>query len=447
MRTITAIGLGAILLWGCAVTPPATAQPDTSDPDLVGTWQATEDYFRPLILIEPGAGGGIKAYLTDASLSKDAPFSEATVRGDSLLLALDRLSIGFSGRVVTETRIEGTYTQGGQTVALTLVPTELGQAERPQNPQSPVPYSSSDITFEGAAGVRLGGTLTVPEGQGPFPAAVLLQGSGLSDRDAEVGGHKTFLVLADHLTRAGIAVLRYDKRGDVDLDGLTRDAEGAARYLANRPEVDPARVGLVGHSEGALIAPRAVGLAGGAFLVLLAPPAVPVGDALVEQNARLAAASGAPDSYVGSVRSLMRRVVEAAGSDADSVAAAAEIEAAFSEQGLSGDALEASVRAHMSPLFRDLAGYDPGPALRDAEVPVLAVLGSVDLFTPPEENAGPLREALAGRGTVRVVEGLNHWLQPAGTGLPDEIERIETTVDPAVLVLVADWIREQATAD
>ena len=446
MRNLFSLTFATLLFWGCAAGSRASAQQSISNADVEGAWQAEEDYFRAVILIERGDGGDLAAYLTDASRSRDTPFSETAVRGDSVFLALDRMSIEFRGRLGAGRRIEGVYTQGDQAVPLTLVPADPGRDNRPQTPRPPFPYALEEVAFEAASGVLLVGTLTVPDGDGPHSAVVLLQGSGLADRDAEIGGHRMFAVLADRLTRSGVAVLRYDKRSEASLDGLTRDAEAAVRYLRARPEVDAARVGVVGHSEGALVAPRAASTAGGAFIVLLSPPATPLGDALVEQNARLAAASGAPEPYVTSVRSLMARVVTAARSGADSAAVTSEIRSAFAEAGVSGDALDARVGAHTSLAFRTLVSYDPGPALGSVRVPTLAVVGSLDLFTPPEETEAPLRAALGERGTVRVIAGMNHWLQPAATGLPDEIEQIETTVSPEVLDLVTVWIKAHTSA-
>lgn len=450
--TFRLVALAAVLVAVFAAFPDARAQ-GTVD-DVVGAWSAEEDYFRAVILIERDADGALVAFFSDAARNRGASLSGVEVRGDSLFLAAAEVDAAFRGAFSADgPTIRGTWTQGEQTVPLTLTP--VGVAAGGAATGEPAPYSSEEVTFDSAPRVVLAGTLTVPEGEGPFPAVVLLQGSGLSDRDARVGRHRTFSVLADHLTRRGVAVLRYDKRGGgrstgdaaaMGLHDLARDAEAAVRFVRSRLAVAPGQVGLIGHSEGALVAPLAADPAGADFLVLLAPPVTPTGPALVEQNARLAAASGAPLSAVESVRSMMGRVVAAAGSDADSATVAAEVRSAFANSGLSGDALDATVRAHTSPLFRDLARYDPGPALRSVEVPTLAVFGSLDLFVP-EENVDPLRASLDERGTIHVVEGMNHWLQPATTGLPDEIERIEETVSPAVLTLITQWVERQTLSE
>ncbi|MDT0630591.1 alpha/beta hydrolase family protein [Rubrivirga litoralis] len=450
MRAVLAVGL--ILAGACLAVPGVSAQ--TEGADVVGAWRAVEPYFPPTLLVERNAGGDLVVYLTDASQARDNPFSAAAVRGDSLLLALDRLSMTFRGRISRDgEQIVGTFTQGDRSVPLTLVPAAVDDPTRiwrPQTPLPPHPYASTDVTFASDAGVELSGTLTVPEGAGPFPGVVLLQGSGTTDRDAEIEGHRPFLVLADHLARHGVAALRYDKRdgdgpaGGARLDDLTRDAEAALRALSAQPTVDPARVGIVGHSEGGLVAPRA---AGASFLVLLAAPATPIGDALAEQTPRLVAATGAPASEVDAARSVMAEVVAAARSDADSADAARRVRAAFAGAGWSGEALDGAVRAHTSRPYRDFVRYDPAPALRAVRVPTLAVVGSADLFTPPDANEPALRDALGSRGTVVVVDGVNHWLQPATTGLPDEIGRTETTVAPAVLDLLTEWITAQATAE
>ncbi len=450
--TIRLAALAAVLVAAPAVFPDALAQGTVGG--VVGAWSAEEDYFHAVILIEWDAIGSLVVFFSDKGLNRGASLSGVEVRGDSLFLAAAEVDAAFRGAFSGDgPTIRGTWTQGEQVVPLTLTP--VGGAAGGAATGEPAPYSSEEVTFDSDPDVVLAGTFTVPEGAGPFPAVVLLQGSGLSDRDARIGRHRTFFVLADRLTRRGVAVLRYDKRGGgrstgdaaaMGLHDLARDAEAAVRFVRSRPAVAPDRVGLIGHSEGSLVAPLAVGPAGADFLVLLAPPATPTGPALVEQNARLAAASGAPPSVVESVRSMMERVVAATGSDVDSAAVAAEVRSAFATSGLSGDALDATVRAHTSPLFRDLARYDPEPALRSVEVPTLAVFGSLDLFVP-RENEDPLRASLGDRGTIHVVEGMNHWLQPATTGLPDEIERIEETVSPAALTLITEWIERQTLSE
>ena len=178
-----------------------------------------------------------------------------------------RIGGTFQGALGADARtLSGDWSQGGRSTPLTFTLRGRGAAgptvRRPQTPQKPYPYRDEDVAYPSAPGVRLAGTLTLPPGRGPFPAAVLIAGSGPHGRDEEVFGHKLFLVLADHLTRSGIAVLRYDKRGlggsSGDYRGATSadfaaDAEAAAAYLRRRPEIDPRRIGLIGHRRSRAI--------------------------------------------------------------------------------------------------------------------------------------------------------------------------------------------------
>jgi len=232
------------------ITLPAGAQQTSSDSILVGTWSAEEEeaHFRPVIRLERAADGSLVAFLANDAQQKGTPFSETRLRGDSLLLRSDRMRARFRGTVATEEWvIEGTWSQGKRSATLTLTPvdesatatTGSSPQRRPQHPERPYPYRTEQVTFKSRAGnVTLAGTLSFPNGEGPHPAVVLLQGSGESGRDYAYRGHKFFLVLADHLTRQGIAVLRYDLRGvgksegrlsGATLEDLARDAASALR--------------------------------------------------------------------------------------------------------------------------------------------------------------------------------------------------------------------------
>jgi len=388
------------------------------------------------------------------------------------------MSAQFEGIVSVEQRvIEGTWNQGERSANLTLTPVEKAAADetasttptRPQHPERPYPYRTQEITFKSDAdGATLAGTLSMPEEEsspekeGPHPAVVLLQGSGENGRDYAYQGHKFFLVLADHLTRQGIAVLRYDLRGvgesegrlsGASLEDLARDAASALRFLKNRPGVDPTRVGLIGHSMGGMIAPRIHGqFEQTAFLVLLAPPSLPGHQVLSRQRARIADVSGASPTEVDSIRRQSRQVFEIIRSDRDSTDVASQLRpilqegSARQEGGARSDRLQLKVEANTSPWFRDFARYDPRPALRQVDVPILALFGGRDLGVPPQQNAGPMRAALADsppdRVSVRVLEELNHRMQPVKTEQSSEVREIETTVAPEVLEQLTRWIGE-----
>ncbi|WP_263834829.1 alpha/beta hydrolase family protein [Salinibacter sp.] len=409
---------------------------------VVGAWSGplkvggTE--LRIVFHIEPGEDGLTATMDSPDQGATGIPVSDVAVVGDSVTLAVDRIGGVYTGALADgDTKIDGQWTQGGQSFPLTLTPTaeaDTGPPPRPQHPEPPYPYAADSVTFRNeAAGLGLAGTLTRPEGEGPHPAVVLVSGSGPQDRNSEVFNHKLFHVLADHLTRQGIAVLRYDERGvgasEGRFDGATSeefatDVAAAVRFLRSRPGVDADATGLVGMSEGGLVAPMVhTRFEPVDFLVLMAGPSVPGHEILVEQSARIAAAQGAPSGAVDSIRAVQRRTLE----------------------GVATDRVRSQIEQATDPWFRFFVGYDPAPTLRQVDVPVLALYGSKDLQVPAGQNVGPMRAALQASpsddATVRVLDGLNHLFQPAETGLPSEYAQIDTTMAPTALETISAWIR------
>jgi pimeloyl-ACP methyl ester carboxylesterase len=330
-----------------------------------------------------------------------------------------------------------------------------------------------DVRIAASDRVTLAGTVTVPEGEGPFPAVVLVTGSGPQDRDETLLGHKPFAVLADHLTRHGVLVLRYDDRGfgestgdfaAATSDDFADDARAAVSWLAARPDV--ASVGVLGHSEGGLVAPMVANASDAVdFVVLLAGPAVPGAEILAEQARLIGVASGISEAGAEAWSAAYMRALDlltAVPLDApvppdtaeafkDALRAAALLlpDADRAILGVTGERLEATLDALLAtvqtPWFRRFLVYDPQPALRALDVPTLALFGAKDLQVPPEQNAGPMRTALAASASPRheviVFEHLNHLFQTAETGGIQEYARIEETMSPVVLTAVADWIR------
>ena len=349
--------------------------------------------------------------------------------------------------------------------------------DRPQEPKPPYPYPVTEVTFPGGAnGVMLAGTLTLPPpamGDGPFPAAILISGSGPNDRDETILRHKLFLVLADSLTRRGLAVLRYDKRGIGKSTGnyaqatsrdFADDAGAAFSYLKTQPRVNAAKIGLIGHSEGGLIAPMVAAKSPDvAFLVLLAGPGVPGERIIAEQVALIGKAEGASDADLAKSQALETKILAVAAREPNPVNAQTEIEAlmrqavatetpaqkkAFGDQEpfIRAESAEASL-----PWMHYYLTYDPAPTLKQVHCPVLALDGSKDLQVPPAENLAAIGAALKAGGnadiTTTELPGLNHLFQTAKTGSPSEYGRIEETMAPVVLSTVENWIaaREDLT--
>ncbi len=364
--------------------------------------------------------------------------------------------------------LTGTFTQAGSSSPMNLERQE-GAApvlERPQEPSPPFPYDVEEVSFTGGGDFALAGTLTTPRGAGPFPGAVLVSGSGPQDRDETLLGHKPFWVLADHLTRQGIAVLRYDDRGVAASEGdfatattadFADDALAAIDFLAAAPRIDASGVGIVGHSEGGIVGPLAASRSEQVdFVVMLAGPGVQGIDVLVEQGRLINAAAGVPPAiaaFNGRIQTGMAEVVRTV-EDRDLAAEQMgavmreEVEGlepdlrALVEGSLTEEAIEANVTQMNSAWFRYFLHHDPRPALERVSVPVLALFGERDLQVPPQQSAQAVEDALADNpdATVEVLPGLNHLFQEAETGAPAEYQQIEQTMSPLALGRVGEWI-------
>lgn len=331
-----------------------------------------------------------------------------------------------------------------------------------QEPKPPFPYRVEEVTIDSKAGVRLSASLTIPTGVGPFPAVVLVCGSGPHDRNGGGGAWKPFLVLADYFARHGIATIRYDKRGVAQSTGsyatstsldFADDAESAVHYVASHRAIDPRHVGILGHSEGGMIAPIvATRSASVAFAILLAAPALP-GDTLMLRQVEIrdTAAGKDPDSDPDLRENrLLYAALRAARDSAD---AASRLETAVatllagtpqSLQDAASQRLNRKRAILLTPFWRFLAVYDPRPTLRQLRKPVLAVTGTLDSQAPSKENLPEIAAALrdAGNSDVSTVEmpGLNHFFQNAIGIPPARYDQIDEIMAPRALVVITDWL-------
>ncbi|ADK99324.1 alpha/beta hydrolase family protein [Brevundimonas subvibrioides] len=435
-------------------------QAEAAQTDLAGRWEGALTVggtALPIVIrVEPGPGGLVTVMDSPAQNVRGLPVAGLTRSGGTVRFTVPAARGGFEGAVSADGGTwTGVWTQGAGSLPLILTraaaTAEPAGPNRPQTPRPPFPYAAEAVTFRNdGAGIALAGTLTLPEGTGPFPAVVLLTGSGAQDRDETILDHKPFAVWADALTRRGIAVLRYDDRGVGGSGGggpnettgdFATDAQAAIAFLRTRPEIDPARIGLMGHSEGGATAPLAVrNGAPAAFVVLLAGPAMPGAEIIIEQAVRIATASGQTPAQVVELRQLQSRIMAAvlANKD-DGPAAAAAAQAVLVEAGIPTEQARGSTAAIASGWYRSFVAYDPGPALSALTVPLLAVYGEKDLQVPADLDAGALRR-LQPAAEIVILPGLNHLMQTATTGLPGEYGTIEETVSPAALATVTDWV-------
>ncbi len=455
LATLSLAGLG-----------PAGAQEPAEQKGVVGHWVGTLSAMgtelRLVFHIERNGEDGLSGTMDSPDQGAyDLRLSSVTDEDGAVVFSLASLGGEYRGQLSSDgSSIEGSWSQGGATFPLPLERStaEALAPERPQEPQPPLPYESVDVQIDNdEAAVRLAGTLTIPAGQGPHPAVVLISGSGPQDRDETVFGHRPFLVLADHLTQNGVAVLRYDDRGIGESTGdfgiattldFVSDALAAAAFLADRPEVDPAKVGFVGHSEGAIVAPLAANRSDGiAFAVLLASTGVDGRELLVMQGKAINRASGVPEAVLEERARVQAELLDAVMAADDNVAAAEAARAILASAGVTGAAAEGQVRALLTPWMAFFLTYDPLPALRETSVPVLVLNGELDTQVPPAENLVPVEQALleGGNGdvTAEVMPRLNHLFQTAETGAPAEYAGIEETFSPVALQRISDWILER----
>ncbi len=457
---------------GSSLSPGAVrAFQDPSPPDVVGTWQGRLEAagLRLVLHVEAAEGGGFTGTMDSPDQGATGiPATSVTFTDGTLTFAVQNIGMTYRATLSEDgTTLDGTFTQGAAQLPLTLTRTEATRPERPQNPEPPFPYEVDEVRFGGTdPGVTLAGTLTIPRGEGPLPAAVLVSGSGPQNRDEALMGHRPFLVLADHLTRSGIAVLRYDDRGVAESTGdfasatsvdFASDALAAVHFLGERPDVGP--VGIVGHSEGGLIGPMAAERDEAvAYVVMMAGPGLTGAEIIDLQSELIYRAQGTPEEVIELNRRTQRQLFAVVTSGKDPAHAApklrAILEASIDElpadlraqagQSTTPEAIEAQVEQLSSPWMRHFLRYDPRPTLERVTVPVLAINGEKDLQVPAEVNLAEIAAALERGGnddaTTLLLPGLNHLFQEAETGSPTEYARIQETMNPAALEAVSSWI-------
>jgi hypothetical protein len=360
----------------------------------------------------------------------------------------------------TRNAITGTWTQNDATQPLEFKRSDkLLELIRPQTPVKPFPYREVEVVFPNSqAKISLSGTLTLPPGSGPFLVAILLHGSGPHDRDETLLGHRPFLVLADHLTRKGIAVLRFDKRGNGKSTGdyanattedFASDCQSAIAYLKTRKDIDSKRIGLIGHSEGGIIAPMVAARSKDvAWIVLLAGPGLNGEDSLLLQSKAILRTTGVNEGQIATTLNFNKQTYALVRQQTNREALESKLADLVQSSGMSltlpSSALQLQMSMLVSPWFRYFLDYDPVPALQKTQCPVLALNGEKDLQVPAQENLASIGKALQTGGNkdfqITPLPGLNHLFQHCPTGSPTEYGAIEETIAPEALDAVSDWV-------
>jgi pimeloyl-ACP methyl ester carboxylesterase len=466
-RLVRLVVPSLVLLTGAAAFPDSVLASSEPGTEFGGIWMGAlqlpvERPPRIVLRVTRDADGRLKAYVENPDARDQHHADSVVLDKGHLRVAVDSMGGVLEGEIQAEgERIDATWSQAGRSFAVVLQ--RLGERpgpRRPQEPKRPFPYDEEEILFENRpAGVKLAGTLTLPRNARRAPAVLLCAGSGSEDRDLAF-----FPVLADDLTRRGIATLRYDKRGiwksggnfhEATTADFASDARAGLAYLRSRPEIDPARVGLIGHSEGAMVGELlAAEEPEVAFVVLLAGPGVPLHELLVTQRCLEAKLDGAGEDKIAFLRDWYRSLYTVALEVRDDATAREAIRKAYAGLsegqremlGWTPEWLDRKIGDVLSPWSRQLLAFDPGPLLVKVKCPVLALNGTKDMQVSTAENLKGIQEGLAAAGnrrfTVRELPGLNHVFQTAETGAEREYATIEELIAPIALEAIGSWLRD-----
>jgi pimeloyl-ACP methyl ester carboxylesterase len=396
----------------------------------------------------------------------DIPVTNTTFENSKIKFEIANAGIVYIGEL-KDSEIVGTFKQSGQEFPMNLSKKAIEKevAKRPQTPIKPYPYYSEEVTFQNTkANISLAGTLTLPMKKGNFPVVILITGSGPQTRDEEIFGHKAFLVLSDYLTKNGIAVLRYDDRGVGQSTGdfktatsadFATDVESAIAYLKTRNEINKKKIGLIGHSEGGLIAPIVAAKSKDvAFIALLAGTGIQGDQILLLQQKLIAKASGESDEEVQKTEAENTKVYKIIKQSTSIEQLKIDLTNYYKQalkenpNGMSEDQfVNLMIENLATPWMQYFISYNPVPTLEKVKCPVLAINGSKDLQVPPKENLEGIKKALTKGGNKNVttleLPNLNHLFQECSTGSPKEYGTIEQTFSPTAMTVVLNWIKTQ----
>lgn len=403
--------------------------------------------------------------------AKGIPVTNTIFENTRIKFEVTNARIVYDGKL-SEDKIIGTFKQGGHEFPMNLSRKTIEKEviKRPQEPTKPYPYYSEDVTFQNTkANISLSGTLTLPKRDGVFPVVILISGSGPQNRDEELLGHKPFLVISDYLTQKGIAVLRYDDRGVGQSKGdfktatsadFATDVESAITFLKTRKEINKKEIGLVGHSEGGIIASMVASKSKNvSFIVLLAGTGIQGNKLLLLQQELIAKASGISENEIKDAKEWYSELYEIIVNSNDNKKLKTDLTNKVKEtltnlpnieipNGMSKEEfVSMQVNEISTPWMVYFMKFNPVITLEKVKCPVLAVNGEKDLQVPPKENLTAIKNALkkGGNKNVTTIEfpNLNHLFQECETGSPNEYANIEQTISPIVLKEITRWIKLQ----
>jgi pimeloyl-ACP methyl ester carboxylesterase len=463
----------ALLHIALIITSALVVAAQVSPHKVEGNWLATFDVgvtkLRLVLKIEKSANSYAARFDSVDQGFTDLPIDSIVLDGNKLSFSAAKFGINYDGTLnETGDEISGTFKQSAS--ATPLVFKRIGEVPslgRAQDPKKPYPYDEEEVSYRNEKdNVKIAGTLTVPRGDGPYPVVLLITGSGPQDRNETIAGHRPFLVLADHLTRNGIAVLRVDDRGvgGTDLgsplatsENLAEDVLAGVGFLKQRKEIDPKKIGLIGHSEGGMIAPMVAARSMDvSFLVLLAGLGQRGEDVIYTQNELIHKAQGTHIDTTRHTISLIQKIHAIVKTETDEKRIEQRIKEDFDAYARTLADLQrqlfepaaANLKTYIpmfkTPWYRYFITFDPLPVLKNVKVPVLALNGELDLQVAWKENLDRIESGLKAGGnqdvTTKAFPKLNHLFQTSKTGLLSEYGQLEETLSPEVLKTVSDWI-------
>ncbi|WP_026715115.1 alpha/beta hydrolase family protein [Flavobacterium daejeonense] len=399
------------------------------------------------------------------------PVTKTTFEKPKIKFEIAAINMEYNGEL-KEQEIIGVFTQNGQQFPLNLSRNTIEKTalKRPQEPAKLFPYYEEEVTFlNPKANISLAGTLTLPKKEGVYPAVILISGSGPQNRDEELMGHKPFLVISDFLSRNGIAVLRYDDRGFGNSKGdfksattadFATDVESALAYLKTRKEINTNQIGLIGHSEGGVIAPIVASKSKDVnFIILLAGTGIPGNELLLLQQEKIAHVSGISDAEIQKATANNKTLFDLIVHSTDNEKLKSDLRAELNQiidndtaakipNGITKEKyIDEKLNQLISPWMLYFIKSNPATVLEKVKCPVLALNGEKDTQVPYKENLTAIKNALAKGGnkklTVKSFPNLNHLFQECKTGSPEEYATIEQTFAPVVLEEMLQWIKTQ----
>ncbi len=442
----------------------------------IGSWQGKINPGVELRVIfhitEDGRGGLVATTDSPDQAAYGIKCDTIIINGEKISIKIRKMGGSFEGRMLNDSTIGGKIIQQIEipiTLKKGVIPIER---MRPQTPQPPFPYKSEDIEYTNADGsIRYGATITIPAGPGPFPAAILITGSGAQTRDEDIMGHKLFAVLADHLTRKGFILLRVDDRGvgrttgkfsEATSEDFANDVSTGIDFLLSRPEVNKLKLGMIGHSEGGMIAPMvAIKRKDISFIVLLAGPGVKIIDLMTGQGVAILRSSGVSEPAIAAYGPLYKQMLGQTLNSPDTGSAIATVKQTMEawvittekklvvELGLDTPEGRNSIVSNLvqplhSPWFKYFIAFDPQPYLERLSCKVLAINGDKDIQVISQQNLPAIEAALKKSKSpaylVKELPGLNHLFQTCIKCNLLEYGELEESFSPVALTLISEWL-------